>query len=235
MKRICHYCGKEYDGDPGSITCPDCTAKVRSTSILDRICVSCGCSFPGGPSAKFCPNCRQERRRKVEREYRARKRAGKVRPLGSTDLCVVCGKPYTVTGGNQQYCPKCAPVAIREKDRAKSREWNQQNMTPEQRRFDRELATAALQCVVCGNIFYPNSRAITCSPECSRKLHKLNHSKWEKTHAAERNAYHNERHRKMLADMTPEQREIYRQKENARARENYRKRMQKKESLNHDE
>ena len=26
MRRICKYCGKEYDGDPGSSCCPDCAA-----------------------------------------------------------------------------------------------------------------------------------------------------------------------------------------------------------------
>ena len=48
MKRICKYCGKEYDGDPGSSCCPDCAAAQRATTLRPRTCRQCGVTFDGG-------------------------------------------------------------------------------------------------------------------------------------------------------------------------------------------
>ena len=30
MRKQCKYCGKQYDGDPGSSCCPDCAAKIKA-------------------------------------------------------------------------------------------------------------------------------------------------------------------------------------------------------------
>lgn len=193
MKRICKYCGQEYEGDPGGSCCPNCAKKQRETSVRERTCQVCGKSFPGGPAAKYCPECRIERRREADRRHKARARNGQVRKLGSTDYCIVCGKPYTVEGGLQHYCKACAPDAYRELDRLKSLEWNRANMTPEGRRAERQAATAPLICVVCGKPFYPSDASITCSKECSRAHEKERRKNWEKENREARNAYHREK------------------------------------------
>ena len=193
MLKICKYCGKQYEGDSGGSCCPDCAAAQRSTTIRDRVCRTCGAVFPGGPRAWYCPTCRAERRRKADREYKARERVNKVRKLGSTDFCTVCGKPYTVTSSLQRYCPDCAPEAVRELDREASKAWNRANTTADQRREVRIAAIAEIPCVICGKNFVPRNNALTCSKECSKALLAKNMAKYERQHSEERNKHHLER------------------------------------------
>lgn len=227
VRRICKYCGLEYDGDPGGSACPACVAKIRSTSVRPRTCVDCGARFDGGPSALRCPVCRAERKRELDRR---RRKQGTARPLGTTDLCQVCGQPYVVTGGLQKYCPACAETAIRDKDRAKSLQWNRDNTTPELRREERQKQTAALICVVCGKPFVPDSRSRTCSPECSSQLAKRNNAAWESRHRLERNAYRKAKTKSKESAMTPEEYRSYREEINAKARAAYARRKSKNNS-----
>lgn len=90
--------------------------------VKDRTCRQCGAVFRGGPRAWYCPSCRSERQREQNRRHKAK---GPDRPIGSTDICVVCGKPYIVNGSRQKYCPDCAYDAVRAVDRPSSRAWNQ--------------------------------------------------------------------------------------------------------------
>lgn len=57
-------------------------------AILPRICKECGKSFPGGPRAWYCPDCRRERK-KHDKEFKERKRSGKVIPNGSVIKCEI--------------------------------------------------------------------------------------------------------------------------------------------------
>lgn len=227
MRRLCKYCGAEYDGDPGGSCCPDCAFDQRRTSVRDRVCTRCGVVFPGGPAARYCPDCRRERKSETNRQYRERLAAGNVRTIGSTSICEVCGLPYIVEGGLQKYCPKCAPEAVRQIDRAASRRWSADNVTPEQRREERQAASAPVRCDVCGRLFVPSDSSRTCSAECSAELHRRQAAQWERDHRQERNQYHNDRLRAKLDAMTPEELQAYREKVNARARKNYKKRKEK--------
>ena len=112
MKLKCLHCGREFEGASTAIHCPECVDIIKHTHYRPRICKACGASFMGGSRAYYCPDCRAERKKKQKLEYEARKRAGNVRKIGSIDNCVICGKPYTVEGGNQKYCPDCAPEAV---------------------------------------------------------------------------------------------------------------------------
>jgi len=224
MKRICKYCGKQYEGDPGSSACPDCVAEQKRTTIRQRACVVCGATFQGGPSAKYCPACLAERKK----EQAARRRiTGTARPLGSVDKCQVCGGEYIVTSGQQKYCPACAAEAIREKDRQKSRQWNAKNTTPEDRKTVRKAASAPIKCVICGKLFVPTTKAITCSLECKKQNHINNCAAWEKANHEARKEYQRNRIKAKEAAMSPEEYKIYRSKINARARENYKRRKEK--------
>lgn len=190
MLRICRQCQTGYEGDPGSTLCPDCVKANRQTTIRDRICRECGRSFPGGPRAWYCPGCRAERRRAQSREGKRREAAGAARKLGSTDLCTICGKPYTVTGGLQRYCPTCAPDAVREIDRVQARTWYADNADPTQRYADRKQATAPRYCMICGKPYAPKSNARTCSPECRAAYRRRYSRGYERAHPGRKEKKH---------------------------------------------
>ena len=221
MRRICKYCGAEYDGDPGSSACPDCAARVKKSVLGIRVCRQCGISFSGGPRAFYCPECRALR----AKESAARQRKyGTARPLGSVDQCVVCGKDYVVSSGTQKYCPACAPDAVRKIDRAQSTAWNKAFLPPSKRKRERDAAAAEIKCAVCGKSFVPHSAAITCSRECSVALAKRRAAEFEAANRASRNQYHADARRRREAAMSPDEYRAYREQVNARARENYKKR-----------
>lgn len=224
MKRICKYCGKEYDGDPGSSACPECAERVKKSVVRTRVCRECGREFPGGPRAWYCPECRANRRREADARH---KRAGTQRPIGSVDKCLVCGADYVVKSARQRYCQSCAEEAVKKVDRAQSTAWNRENTTPEQRKAHRKAAAAEIMCVICGRMFIPTSAAITCSPECSMELAKRNTSEYEKQNRAYRNQYHRDRASEKEANMSPDEYRAYRDGVNAKARKNYRKRRAK--------
>lgn len=225
MKKICKYCGNTYDGDPGSSACPDCVAARKKSTLLPRTCRQCGKTFPGGPRAWYCPDCRVERRKDATARYR---RSGPSRPIGSTDICEVCGAEYVVNSARQRYCPKCAPVRYREIDRQQSKRWNAENTTPEGRKAVRKAASAPIACVVCGKLFVPTNASITCSPECRRINHDRNCASWEKANSEARNAYRSQLAKAKTDAMTPEEYKAYREKINARWRKNYAARQAKK-------
>lgn len=189
--------------------------------VKNRVCRQCGAVFPGGPRAWYCPTCRSERARESNRRRKAR---GTARPLGSTDFCVVCGKPYTVNSSRQKYCPDCAPAAIRAIDNVQSRQWNAANATPEYRRALRDKHISVRKCVVCGAEFRPYDSSLTCSKACSHALKKQTARNYEAEHRAEINARKRQRLRDKLSAMTPEELAAHRENVNAAARENYRKR-----------
>lgn len=192
MQRLCRQCGARYDGKPGSTLCPECVAVNRKNVIRDRACRSCGAVFPGGPRAWYCPECRRERQKDAKR----RASHGTARPIGSTDICTVCGGEYVVTGGRQKYCPTCAADAMRAADRKNALEWYAKNKNPEQLREQKRAGTAPIACVVCGREFRPKDASITCSAECSRELNRQHNKSYEYTHRAERNAAQRDRRAK---------------------------------------
>lgn len=89
--------------------------------VKDRVCRECSTVFQGGPRAWYCPSCREIRKKESLRKHRLN---GTSRPLGSTDLCIVCGAPYIVNSSRQKYCKSCSYDAIRAVDRPASRAWN---------------------------------------------------------------------------------------------------------------
>lgn len=230
MLKLCKYCGQEYRGDPGSSACPDCVAARKKTTVADHICRTCGITFKGGPASLYCSSCAAERRKKQASEYRARKRAGNVREIGSTDICVICGREYTVDGGKQRYCKDCAAEAIRLKDIEASKKWNALHTTPEERKKVRKAAVLPIQCVICGQSFIPSDSSITCTPECSAKLRKQRFAEFEKRNRSERNEYQRKRTAAKIAAMSETELSEYRKKVNARSRENYRKRKEKNQT-----
>lgn len=132
-------------------------------------CRQCGVEFTGGPRAFFCSSCRHERQLEQDRKYKQRKRMGTVRKVGSQSYCATCGKPYTVKGGNQAYCPDCAPVVVKQKARELSLQWyrnNKDEINPVRKVRRRQGMKI---CLVCGKEFDPQGTCRKCcSPECRR-------------------------------------------------------------------
>jgi len=144
------------------------------TSLGTRTCRRCGREFTGGPRAWYCPECREKRKLQQKSKDNYKQRLGLTRKLGSTDNCARCGKPYTVTGGLQKYCPGCAVEAMRENDRNQALQYyedNKEQINPV-RNDKRRVKTK--KCVVCGKEFDPNGTVRnTCSQECRRKQRQI--------------------------------------------------------------
>lgn len=135
--------------------------------MLDRICRACGRHFEGGPRAWYCPECRADRKAKHKSEYLIRKKTGQVREIGSTDICVSCGETYTVSGGLQKYCEKCAPKMLREADRDQGLVYYHQNksMINPVRNARRRITK---HCERCGREI-PGAGGRRFCPDCERE------------------------------------------------------------------
>jgi hypothetical protein len=99
---------------------------------------------------------------------------GLVRPLGSMDKCVICGRDYVVTGSPQRYCPDCAPDAIRAVDTVQGLAYyyaNVDQINPP-RMLSRRKGSCA--CVICGEMYESPTRSVTCGKsECKRELRRI--------------------------------------------------------------
>lgn len=169
MKKICRFCGIEYDGKQSSSACPDCAKKSRRNVIHPRVCGQCGASFDGGPRAFYCPDCRKERQRMRARLYY---KDGHKRHIGGTDFCSLCGKPYTIKAPQQRYCPDCGAITTKENIKSHGL-YLYHSQTEEERKEIQQRKKAAnvpRTCVICGKQFPPRTNAKTCSPECSMEL-----------------------------------------------------------------
>ena len=162
-----------------------------------------------------------------QRESNERRKAGATRKLGSPDICIVCGESYVVSGSNQRYCPSCAQKAVAAIDHQQGRQYGSDHKADRQAR--RQAAKAEIACAICGKCYIPKSGASTCSPECARMLRQRSASAWEAAHAEDRNAYHRQRIADKVSAMTPDEYAEYRSIINAKARENYAKRKEKKD------
>lgn len=111
----------------------------RAPHTMRRICEDCGEMYVGGTSSKYCPDCRK-------------KRGYIKRPLGSIDICKVCGREYTVTGTSQKRCHACAAAIIKKRSRA------------------RGMAVKS-PCLTCG-VELPVGVMHFCSLECERERYK---------------------------------------------------------------
>jgi len=138
--------------------------------IQDRTCRQCGAVFQGGPRAYYCPDCRHERQQEQNREHKRRKRAGLVRAVGSIDRCDHCSKEYTVTGGNQRYCPECGPMLLAEHDRVTGLQYYHDNKTVINPVRNKRRRIGLVICKECGKEFDPEgTRKLYCTQKCRRK------------------------------------------------------------------
>lgn len=188
-----------------------------------RVCSDCGQEFYGHIKSKRCPSCQEEQDRRNRAAYKARKRAGHVRSIGSTDYCIVCGNPYVVEGGLQKYCPDCKAEATRDAIRHARRDYMaSQREDPEKNevlKSRKRRVPSQRICRHCGAAFSTLGASQFCSDACRAAHQKAYMSAYDMARKDKRAA----ERRKQQKQITPEQREEI----NRRARENYRKRKEK--------
>lgn len=166
-QHICKNCGKIYLTDKqDSTACPACAAEIKKDVLRAKVCAMCGKEFVGYPRSKYCAACRSIAQREANRRHR---KNGTSRPIGSTDTCANCGKPYIVNSGRQRYCPDCAKVVVPQNVKAAKRESRKEradeiNAARAERRKDRRI------CAVCGKPFSAPTPTVTCGAECAAEL-----------------------------------------------------------------
>jgi len=142
--------------------------------LQNRICKVCDIEFIGGPRAYYCESCREVRRKSSAKEYKTRKKIGMVRQIGSIDICIRCGKEYSVASGQQIFCPHCQKEHNLEHDRITGLKYyhsNKENINPI-RNIRRQ--NGSIKCDWCGKEFISHTKSKTCSKECQRKLKNHN-------------------------------------------------------------
>lgn len=171
MRQIkCKRCGSIVSVSGEKYLCDSCAKKAKQDSVIrDRTCRECGVTFRGGPRAWFCPDCRVQRSKQHTLEYHRRKAAGQVRNIGSTDICKVCGAPYTVESSKQMYCPSCAENAIKEVVS------KQKKLLDPSVNYQRKMEARKnrVLCKICGNPFTADTDTVTCSPECAAEWKRI--------------------------------------------------------------
>lgn len=133
-------------------------------------CIDCGKLIYRPIKCIRCEACQltinQER-------HKVHQRTKPARPLGSTDICTICGKPYIVESGLQKYCPDCREAATRASiARRKNAYMAEKRKDPEAAAQMREANQAALSpslCATCGKPFISKFGAIYCCEACRKE------------------------------------------------------------------
>ena len=193
---ICAVCGKPLP--PRSFlycsdACQQQAEKQRRSALSPGrhgpklktiICPDCGKEAQVYTKSYRCPDCQAKADARASAEFKRRKAAGKVRPIGSIDLCQRCGQPYTVQAGLQRYCKSCADTALREYYREKGIAYYHEKydgkQEKEQRKQKRRLPRyEPIQCRICGETFIPGTRrAVYCSKKCAKEGQRLASRQW---------------------------------------------------------
>lgn len=166
----CKRCGLIFDGSKETAYCDSCRHTIKSESVVrPRTCRTCGITFNGGPRAWYCPDCRRARQLKSDIESHQRARLGTTRKIGSVDLCINCGKEYTVNSAMQKYCPDCSTECVRNNINAHGREYMQANATENYRKKTERYKDRRV-CVICSKPLPASGKrpADYCSEECRK-------------------------------------------------------------------
>lgn len=166
--RACKNCEKIYTGSEDSTMCPECASKSKISNVVrNRICIDCGSVFMGGPRARRCPTCRE-----AERIRYSRNRKKTIRPIGSIDICPICGHEYAVTSGRQKYCSDaCQKTAVMDWQRNQKREYAKR---PEVKLAKQErLSERQKVCIYCLKKFWTSTSTAYCSDYCRKQQNKI--------------------------------------------------------------
>ena len=195
MGGICIMCGKPLPKGR-SVYCSDlCRSRhererakegknrKKGGAYIWRTCTDCGTIFYGNIKSFRCPNCQYDANLKHAAEHRKRNRAGTTRPLGSTDLCAWCGKPYIVKSGRQKYCPACREIATKDAIQKHAVEnYNAKIKNNREKRDEinkrKRWVPTEIFCKNCGNSFIPKHGRQFCSDKCKVEYEKKYRKKY---------------------------------------------------------
>lgn len=191
-KRSCANCGKSFYGTGDNYYCPECAKKKKLDTVIKiRKCQDCGMEFMGGPRAKRCPQCSDEAKKEAQKRFR---KTGTKRPLGSIDICEMCGNKYVVTSGRQKYCSdECQHIALLEWQRDRKSEYNKRTRQDEKKKEARKNVKKI--CLYCLREFSSSTSTNLCSDYCRRENKKINQCKADLKRGMKRdlNKYENQR------------------------------------------
>ncbi len=170
-KRACQVCGKLFYGSTDCYYCPECAKIKRSDTVVKiRTCQDCDVKFFGGPRARRCPDCASKAQSETTRRFKKRGKA--VRPLGSIDKCVICGKEYTVVSGRQKYCSDiCQRKGVLEWQKEHKKGYNKASGQDAKKQERRKQAQKI--CVYCLRAFASDKSTNLCSDYCRGEQKKL--------------------------------------------------------------
>lgn len=168
--KMCQSCGATYQGKGDYFYCPECAKEKKlDTVVRIRTCQDCGTEFYGGPRARRCQNCAYEAQKERDKRH---KQVGTMRPIGSTDKCVICGSDYIVKSGRQKYCSEeCQREGVLAWQREHKKRYYKasgQNIKKQERRQSQQKI-----CVYCAKPFKSNTAATLCSEYCRKENEKL--------------------------------------------------------------
>lgn len=153
-------------------------------------CVDCGKLIYRPIKCIRCEACQL-----VINKYRhkVQQRTEPSRPLGSTDICQVCGKPYVVQASLQKYCPACRDVGAKQSISKRKSAYRIARMNdPEIAQKTREAKHCIPSpkfCAHCGKPFFSKNRAMYCCDACRQAGSMAYHKEYEANRAGTRQAY----------------------------------------------
>lgn len=157
MKKICKYCGREYEGKAKQTYCSrDCQRRSKRSAEREHTCANCGKKFSrpkrNRDSCQFCSrDCAFEYN---ARAARSRRRSKRIR------RCGVCGRIFFMQGHYARYCSDVCRQSL----------YNNQELR--RQRFKPHRKT----CRNCGNEFMTEFKKskVFCSDDCkTRYQHEL--------------------------------------------------------------
>lgn len=79
----------------------------KSPTIKSRSCVSCGAVYvPTGNRQMYCSSCRIEQKHRRQHEYEMHKYPDRKPKQKSTEVCCICGEPFSCSYEGKPYCNK---------------------------------------------------------------------------------------------------------------------------------
>lgn len=187
-EKVCQICGSPVPNGRLIYCSDDCMEEAERRKEHSRkgqkdrhppfrllTCPICGTVSERPIKSKLCEACQHEKDKANNAAYRARKKAGTARNLGSSYPCLACGELYTLTSGKQRYCPRCAAAEIGKNVRAHHRDYNARKRKEDPSYFPalnraRPAKETIRICPVCGNAFSASiHHRIYCSDECRKK------------------------------------------------------------------
>ena len=167
--RPCQTCGKPFYGAKHHRYCPACGAERKNNRPpLTKTCKDCGIQFTGYYNEGRCPKCVEAAEQERYRRYWDK--GGTLRPMGSIDKCVLCGKEYIVRSSTQRYCYE----ECRLKGSIPKYKETQKNKYQNQREEFRKRKTKITKlCVYCMQPFKNSLATNVCSDYCRSEHREL--------------------------------------------------------------